>query len=340
MTRSSKRIVIIIFLAALAIQSCGAVEPERASPAPDTEDARHAEKTTGLLGSIPTLCAEDIAVYQGYVYVADGPDGLLIVNAKDPYKPTLVSTISTAYAFRLYVHKDHLYLCDGPGGIRVYSLANPTDLALTYSLLTKWASGIAFNDGFMYLADYYDGVKIFQVTDPAQPVPLGTNLPCRARDLCVDGTTLDLSDATFGLATYTLVSPAQPLWTYIDASRYANFEDVVIYDGYSLVARNDESTNIAIFNTSDPMHVTLADELHPARFINGLTRFGKVLFAACGEDGVLAFDLTDMSDIRLLWVVNTPGLALHAKPAGNILYVADMSSLSIYDIAGMGGDWS
>jgi hypothetical protein len=328
------------FLIAVVLQSCNAVQPERVSPPPDAKYARQGVKTAGLLGTVPTTCAEDIAVYLGYVYVADGPAGISVVNAKDPAKPAVIRTISTTFAYRLYIHENYLYLCDGPAGIRVYSLAKPSEPALTYFCPTTWASGIAFNNGYMYLGDYYDGVKIFLLSDPAQPVLLAANIPSRARDVYIDGTTLAVADSAFGLVTYILNAPTQALWTYIDSSRFANFEDVVMYNGYSIIARNDESSSIAVFRTLDPMHVELADELHPTRFISGITRFGKVLFAACGEEGVLAFDLTDMTDIRLLWVVNTAGFAQRAKTSGNILYIADMSGLCIYDITGMGGDWS
>jgi len=340
MVRYFRLILPLCFLIALMLQSCGAVQPERVSPPPDAEYARQGLKSAGLLGTVPTVCAEDVAVYGTYVYVADGPTGISVINAKDPTKLSVIRTMSSTYAYRLYVYQDHLYLCDGPGGICVYSLTKPSEPALTYSCQTKWASGLAFNNGYMYLADYYDGVKIFQLSDPAQPVLLAANIPSRARDVYIDGTTLAVADAVFGLVTYILNAPTQALWTYIDSSRFANFEDVVIYNGYSIIARNDESSSIAIFHTLDPMHVELADELHPTRFVSGIARFGKVLFAACGEEGVLAFDLTDMADIRLLWVVNTAGFAQHVKVVGNRLYVADMSRLCIYDITGMGGDWS
>jgi hypothetical protein len=328
------------FLLAIVSISCSGITQERI-PQPSNEAyVKQGANSSRLLGTFQTICAEDIEVYGDYVYIADGPGGISVIDVSDPTKPMLKCTTSTEFAFRVYVYEEHLYLCDGPSGIKVYSLADPVNPIETYSHKSMWALSMAFAESHLYLGDYFDGVKIFNLDDPAHPVLTTTHIPSRGRDLFVDGTTLALSDSAFGLATYHLTSPTEFFWTYIDASRLENFEDIVGYEGYSIIARNDEETTLSVFRTSDLSNIQLVDEYHPSRFICGLTRCGKVLLATCGNDGVLAYDLTNPESLQLLWSIDTTGYARRAKAAGDCLYVADMSGLGIYDITGLGGDWN
>ena len=59
-----------------------------------------------LLGSFPATCAEDVAIYGKFAYVADGPGGMLTLDVKDPSKPLLLDSKDTGYAFRVYVHEE------------------------------------------------------------------------------------------------------------------------------------------------------------------------------------------------------------------------------------------
>ncbi len=340
MPRHTSPVWAILLLLSLTALSCGSTVPEQAVAGGNIDNVKHGANSSRLLSSFDTVCAEDIALLGKTLYLADGPGGVIIFNVKDPSNPVMVGSIATQYAIRVYVNAGYLYVCDGPAGFHVYSLGDPFYPTFTGTFPAQWACGMAFSNGYLYLGDYYDGVKIYNLKDPGRPTLTTYNKIARARDVAVDGSTLVVADSAFGLVTYRLPSPSTPMWTYVDASRFGNFEDIVGYKGYAYLARNDDVSNISVFRTSDTANIELVDEIHPTRFIDGLTRCGDVLLAACGEDGVLAFDLSNLTTPPLLWVIDTVGYARRAKARGTLLYVADMDGLGIYDLANLGGNWN
>jgi hypothetical protein len=68
----------------------------------------------------------DVALYQGMAYVADGPNGLMVVDVRDPYAPVLVALVKTEdYARRVAIRDRRLYLTDSRGGVRIYDITQP-----------------------------------------------------------------------------------------------------------------------------------------------------------------------------------------------------------------------
>jgi hypothetical protein len=318
--------------------SCSSVDREL-SDQPFAQNKREAADTPRLAGVYPSICAEDVAVLNNYVYLADGIGGISIIDAGNPANPMLVRTISTTYAFRIYINDAHLYLCDGPAGVKVYSLSNPPEPVLTKSVDTNWASGLAFVDDYLYLADYDAGVKIFDITDPSQPSLVASKDLGWARDVAVEGDMLAISNQAFGLAAFTLTSPVDTLWKFTDTSTQLNSEDIITYNGYAIVGRNDDRTTLLVYDLSDPENIAIVDEINPALFAPGLTSSNEVLFVACGEKGVMAYEMSDPSNLQFLWYLDTPSYARRARVSGNYLYVADMTGLAILDIDGLGGEW-
>jgi len=291
-----------------------------------------------LIGSLKTVCAEDLALNGTILYLADGPGGLKVIDIADPSKPSLVRTVQTTYAFRVYIYSGHLYVCDASGGLKVFSLAAPSNPTQTFSEATNWASSAAFHQGYLFLGDYYGGVRIYNVANPAAPAYIKTAQNTRARDTAFDSDTLLVADNPYGLSTFFLSGPANPVNTFTDSGRIGNYEDIIGHAGFGIIARNDDSSRIGIYSIANLSAVGLASELLPARFIEGLSADGDKLFASCGEDGVIGYDMGDLPALEKLWQVNTPGYARRARLSGDILYVADMAGIAVYDLHTKGGD--
>ena len=94
-----------------------------------------------------------------------------------------------------------------------------------------------------------------------------------------------------------------------------------------------------MFYIADPGKIKLARVVSQARFVENLTGVGDVLLAACGDDGVIGYDMSKPSLLNKLWTLKTSGYAHRAKVQGNLMYVAQISSLAIYDRENLGGKW-
>ncbi len=325
----------LLLLVSLLCVSCGGGGQTTLPNGPVTPPPIDAGST--FVGSIQTVCSEDIAVDGDLLYVADGPAGVGVVDIGDRSNPILVTNIPTTYAFRIYIYEGHLYLCDASAGLKVFSLSTPSNPVLTFSEDTVWATSAAFKDGYLYIGDHFAGFRIYKLDDPGNPELVQTLATGRIRDLSFDGVTLLVSNDLKGLALYRLETPTVPIRTYLTGSGQSNFEDVVGHQNFAFVARNDESSALLAFYFGESTGVPLAWEERPSRFIAGLTRSEDLLIVSCGEDGLVGYDIANLPARSKRWEIETPGYARRAKKDGQFLYVADMSSVRIYDMSSIGG---
>lgn len=283
-----------------------------------------------IVGTVATVCSEDMVVLGDYVYVADGPAGVKVIDASDKSNPVVVSEIATTYAIRIYIYQNYLYVCDGPDGIKVFWLGDPSNPQFTFSEDSEWATSATFHAGHMYMGDYFGGFKIYDVSNPAQPLYVTSNLASIVRDVCYSGDHLLVCSAPFGVALYMADPPGTTKCLWCDGTRMYNHEDVVGYGEYAIIARNDEASNITVVNIPNVGGPSVEREISVKRFIPSITISGDYLLAACGEDGFVVFGLTDLPGLENLYEVDTPGYARRVKMEGDFIYVADMAGLSIY----------
>lgn len=331
----TKVLLLVIFsIVAMPHISCGGVG-SGGNGDPVNADL-HDGKLASFVSSIETVCAEDIAVYKGVMYIANGPFGIDVYDITNPSTPVFVRVIPTKYAIRLYVFLNYLYLCDGPDGIKVYDLSTPSNPAETFREDTEWATSAALHGNYLFVGDYFAGFRIYSMDNPSRPSLVQALARSRVSDITFDGNTLLINDAPFGLATYFMKSPTTPqcTFTYNDGRVVANYGDVIGYRGFAITTRNDEASRISIFYTKNIGSVRLVSEIFTARFVEGLTESNGTIFVACGEDGVKIYDIRKLPDIREKHEIETPGYARLARVFGNYLYIADMSSVIIYSWGG------
>jgi hypothetical protein len=313
---------LVLFLILFTISCSGGGSPTTPAPPGPT--------TPVFVGSVPTICSEDVVVLGDIAYVADGPGGVAIVDVSDKANPAIIGRIPTTYAIRLYIYQNYLYVCDGPDGFKVYSLGDPLNPQLIFSEDTVWATSAAFYGGYMYLGDYFGGLRVYDVSKPGQPESSGANPASRVRDVNHEGNYLMVSDAPFGIVPYNIDSPTVPICLWTDVSRMGNFEDVVGYNNYAVIARNDEVSAIAVLYIQGELTPVPKGEYYVKRFIESIARSGDILLISCGDDGFVACKLSSLPNYNKLFEVDTPGYARRAKIYGDYIYVADMDGLCVY----------
>jgi len=72
-------------------------------------------------------CAYGAYVVDSLAYVADGSDGLRVVNASDPTNPVEIGSYDTGNcAYGAYVVDSLAYVADGSDGLRIINASDPT----------------------------------------------------------------------------------------------------------------------------------------------------------------------------------------------------------------------
>ncbi len=118
--------------------------------------------------------AGDVVVQDGVAYVADGSQGLHVLDVSDPAAPFSLGGLYTAQDIRYVdVEGARAYGIDADGLV-VYDVADPGDIQVLSTLdLQGPLQGIEVSDGVAYVADPYVGLYVIDVSDPQAPAVVG-----------------------------------------------------------------------------------------------------------------------------------------------------------------------
>jgi len=164
--------------------------------------------------------AQDVFVNESYAYVADGGEGLFIVDVSEPVRPDSASRIETYGE----------------------------------------AFGVFVLDDYAYVADYSDGLYIINVSDPENPDSMGRIDPFgTARDVFVDGDYTYLACGGTGLYIIDVSEPRDPeVVGYFDDFHNA-YGVFVVGDFAYVVARDDGFQIINVSEPAEPSLVSSLD---------------------------------------------------------------------------------
>lgn len=133
--------------------------------------------------------ARDLAVSGNRAYIADGPNGLRVVDITNPAAPQSLGFLDTpGTAMSVVVSGTLAYLGDWTLGIRVVDITNPA-APVSVGFVDTWAAGgVALAGQHLVVADYDAGLKMVSVENPASPAVVGSfDTPDLANDVAVSG---------------------------------------------------------------------------------------------------------------------------------------------------------
>ena len=156
----------------------------------------------GMAGSYDTSgYAQDVAVSGGDAYIADGNNGLVVVDVSDPTDPVRVGGYyDSNYAQGVAVSGDYAYVADGTGGLVVVDVSDPPDPTWVGGYdASDYAYGVAVSGGYAYVADRDSGLVVVDVSDPANPTRAGGYDTGSAQSVAVAGGYAYVADGSGGL---------------------------------------------------------------------------------------------------------------------------------------------
>ena len=251
--------------------------------------------------------AYDVALADGYAYVADGQYGLKVLDLNNPEAPLGVGSYSTGGSARgVSVVGSQVYLSDAEKGLLILDVSNPASPKLTASLATS-AYKTDVQGNYAYVAAYTNGLKIASIADPANPQWVGQLLltGMKAFDVKVAGT-----KAYVGIdGAVIIVNVAVPSKPSIAAKHISGMDAVsvesvgndllVAYNSYGVMAYNASLKPIGEFQTAGDAQDVCYD--------------GGLIYVADGSKGLLILngsDLTDMSSYAVYTYVSAYAVAV------------------------------
>ena len=279
------------------------------SQAQKIKDILHNGKILSLnllskLGSYDTAgWAEEITLSNDgtKAYVADGGNGLVVIDISNPVNPSKLGSYTAGYA---------------------------NGVALS-------------NDGTKaYVADGDNGLVIVDISDPAHPSKLGsydTAGYANGVTLSSDGTKAYVADNNNGLVVVDISNP--PNLSKLDSYNTAGSAYGVTLSNYGAKAYAADGNNgLVVINISNPTNLSKLDSYNTASWARDVTlsNDGTKAYVADDRNGLVVVDIRDPENLSKLGSYDTAGWAFGVvlSSDGTKAYVADYKNgLVVIDIS-------
>jgi hypothetical protein len=130
-----------------------------------------------LVGNLPESYSyyTRLQVKEGYAYIADGFNGLSIVDLQNTALPEIVGNYEVlSGTWSTELDANHAYVAHDSDGLFILELGDQTRPEAVGHLDTPGSSvDLALQDGVAYVADGSGGLRIVDVSTPDMPVELG-----------------------------------------------------------------------------------------------------------------------------------------------------------------------
>lgn len=275
-------------------------------------------------------CAYDVAVRGDYAYFADNDWSLQVVDVSDPSVPAAVWSRSlTAPAYGLELANDHVFIANGTGGLVVADLVDPARPRIIASLPLGVARDVKVIGDLAYVADDNKHLRIADVSDPSAPVALGAIATVgTAFGVDVQADVAYLATIYGGLEIFDVSDPAAP--AALGRLDLGSCQGVTVAGQYAYVVSGG---NFAVVDVSDPASPALVGSFpsispgwFPGHIVVDTPR--RVAFAAIGDGGVIAIDISLPDAPRIVGNLATDASARGVALQGEAIYVAQ-------DVGGM-----
>lgn len=280
---------------------------------------------TATTGAYVTGTARDVVVRGDLAFVADGGQGLRILNINNPAAPSLVATYDTpSYARSVAVAGEHAYVADDASGLLVISIANPAAPTLAGSYNTPGtAMGVAVAGNLALVADY-TGLQAFNISNPASPVLTSTNYPASGivYDVAIAGDQAYVAVGAGGLYTYSLANPATPAFLALHDTPGTAMR-VEVQGDHAFIA--DGAAGLRIVSVVNPAAPALVATLDTPGYAGGVAVDGEFVYVADSTSGVQVVDIANPAAPVLRATHDTPGDAFNLVVVGEYAFVADFA---------------
>jgi hypothetical protein len=271
---------------------------------------------------------QDVQTQGIYAYIADGDNGLVVVDVADSSFP-----ITAGHLFLpgnsgcLAVSSSYLYIGDQEDTLRVISISdplNPIELgrcAVNDDVLDVYAVG-----SFVYVAARMQGLVIVDASNPAVPAIEGEyDTPGFSYDVFVDGNYAYVADATKGVRIINVTDPQNP-----DETGYHDTNGICygVTKSGDYVYAADGVQGIKIFDASSPDTLILVNSLDTPGTATKVQVWNNTLFVADGNNGgIRVIDVTNPNSPSELGYIESKGTAGNLwVPGGERVYLADRAT--------------
>lgn len=302
-------------LSALAAGGCG--ERPRCGCARALDEVAFFE--TGTL-SVAAASAGDV------LYVAEGYDGVRVVDVRSPSSPRELALHDTyGYVGDVAVEGRFAYVADGPGGgLLVLDVTYPESPAEAGRLETDGdAPSLALEGGTLYLADNYEGLRIVDVSAPSSPREVG-RYPGLVTEAAAEGDLLAVADNDdgFRVRLVDVSTRSLPVLLLTLENQTSAAVGLCLEEGLLLFG---DGPDLVAVDVTEPAAPRILGRTAMPSAVTDVAFSGGCAYVATASDGLRVVDLSDPRSPRLCAAYTAQGLSHPsvAEPPGDLLFVGD-----------------
>ncbi|MDE0866505.1 MAG: GEVED domain-containing protein, partial [Rubripirellula sp.] len=222
------------------------------------------------LGSFGTTDAQSVVLVGTTAYVADGADGLRILDVTDLAAIVELGVFDTTDAQSVVIDGTTAYVADGADGLRILDVTDPAAIVqLGVFDTTGDAQSVVLDGTTAYVADGADGLLVLDVSVSASPERVAvyeTDGTAQHVTLSLDGTKAYVSDGSNGVVVIDVTVPVLGNHASSDFLSQAvlSADGNTAYvadgaDGLRILDVTDPAaiSELGVFDTTDAQSVTL-----------------------------------------------------------------------------------
>ncbi|MFC1996916.1 hypothetical protein ACFLXI_04830 [Chloroflexota bacterium] len=285
--------------------------------------------------------ANDLFVRGEFVYIADGPKGLQIVDLRNFAKPEIYSEDTPGNASGVFALGEYAYIADGGEGLQIILVSDPEKPTLVKKIATPGDARSVFvsklkNSAeeeriYAFIADGSAGLYIVDVTNPDQPVNIATyGVKSFASDVIVQNQTVYLAERDDGLILLDISNITEPT---LISNQPTPGDALGIYSRDELVYVADGKRGLRVVDISEMEKIKEIGFFDIPERVNDIVARKDFGYMVDGEDGMWVMDLSNPKSPNPAAFYSTPGEANSVKIVDPFAYIADgPSGLQIVDI--------
>jgi len=270
--------------------------------------------------------ARGIVISGDYAYVADGDNGLVVLDITDRSAPWRIGGYDTnGTANAVAVSGDHAYVADRENGLVILDISNRSNPRPEgrFDGAVK-AYDVVVDGDYAYVADDYNGFIIVNISNGSDPQQTGHyDTDGYTRGIVLDAKYAYLADGGNGLVILDISDRSDPQFVGdYETSRYASGLDVADEYAYMVVG----SDGIEVVDVTEKSIPRYEGHYDSEGWTYDIEIAGDIAYVADYENGLLVLDVSDTGDIRELEHLETRGETWEVEPTDGYAYLADGSN--------------
>ena len=243
------------------------------------------------IGCVTTSgCILDMDFHEGYAYIVDDKEGLLILDVRNPERCVSLGNYQNyGGEIRSFtVHGQHALATVEDQGLKIFDISNPTEIKEVAALdQPSRIHGLRIVGEYAFLSNLNGGLHVLDLQDPAKPRQIAfTDVSGRPRTMGVADGYVYLTTSERKMSIFDISEPGAPR---LSAAVEIGNSPVAVFTGDWVVVADIQS-GLVVKDISNADHVVEIGRMH----------LGGIALGICIRDNHAYLSMAETNEIKVV----------------------------------------